>query len=105
MSYTGFSANDEMFYTILPSEPTLALDSVDILYNIVERNLLVHVLHTLGHDLRSAGLVGKKVTLGELGARTLLLIARDFAAPMDGSRRNVLRPVPFPIFDCNQPKI
>ncbi|KAF8515975.1 hypothetical protein BU17DRAFT_76734 [Hysterangium stoloniferum] len=89
---TGFSDNSKIFYTHSPSEPILVLGSVDILYNTLDAKHLGNVLHTLSHDLCSAGLVEKGV-LGELGARTLLLVARDFTAPTENGRRNLLEPV------------
>ncbi|KAF8525579.1 hypothetical protein BU17DRAFT_74439 [Hysterangium stoloniferum] len=89
---TGFSDNSEIFYTHSPSEPILVLGSIDILYNTLDAKRLRNVLHTLSRDLCSAGLVEKGV-LGELGARTLLLVARDFTAPTEKGRRNLLEPV------------
>jgi hypothetical protein len=92
---TGFSTNSERFYTHSPSEPMLVMGSIDILHNTPDPDRLRQVLNTLSRDLCSAGLVEKGV-LGELGARTLILIARDFAAPRDSySRsRDLLKPVP-----------
>ena len=92
---TGFSPHSNAFYTHSPSEPILVMGSIDILYNTQEPDRLRHVLNTLSKDLCGAGLVEKGI-LGELGARTLLLIARDFAAPLHSSRggRNLLKPVP-----------
>jgi hypothetical protein len=56
-------------------------------------------LNTLSKDLCSAGLVEKGIW-GELCARTLLLIARDFAALITGPLRgqNYLKPVPLMFF-------
>ncbi|KAF8525518.1 hypothetical protein BU17DRAFT_62670 [Hysterangium stoloniferum] len=88
---TGFSANGETFYTHSPSEPIFALGSVDILYNTVGTKRLGTVLRTLSNDLYSAGLVEKGI-MGELGARTLL-VARDFAAPLESDFPNILEPV------------
>ncbi|KAF8347980.1 hypothetical protein F5887DRAFT_673723 [Amanita rubescens] len=90
---TGFSPHSHRFYTHSPSEPVLVMGSIDILYNSQEPDRLRRVLNTLSQDLCGAGLIEKGI-LGELGARTLLLIARDFAAPR--SPRNVpnlLKPV------------
>jgi len=55
---------------------------------------LRRVLDTLSRDLLGAGRI-KMGILGELGARTLILIARDFAAPLHSSRggRNLLKPI------------
>ena len=87
---TGFSDNQEIFYTHSPSEPILVLGSAFLLYHGPHQ--WGPVLHTLSHDLCSAGLVEKGV-LGELGARTLLLIARDFASPFENGHPNLLIPV------------
>jgi hypothetical protein len=81
---TGFSANRDIFYTFSPSEPILALASSTILRETAD---LDKVLKTLG-DLCNEGLV-EKVLWGELGARTLLLIARDFAAPVSWRGPNI----------------
>jgi hypothetical protein len=89
---TGFSDNHSIFYTHSPSEPILALGAIDILYNARDSKRLGRVLNTLSADLCSAGLVDKGL-LGELSARILLLIARDYAAPIEQSRRNYLKPV------------
>ncbi|KAK2464125.1 hypothetical protein APHAL10511_003873 [Amanita phalloides] len=91
---TGLTANYDRFCTHSPSEPILVMGTIDILYNIPDSNRLRDVLKTLSRDLCGAGLVDKG-TLGELGARTLLLIARDFAAPFaNPPGRNLLIPVP-----------
>ncbi|KAF8343351.1 hypothetical protein F5887DRAFT_1212483 [Amanita rubescens] len=77
---TGFSTGKDRFYMHAPSEPILAMASIDILYNTSRpADRLRQVLDTLSRDLCGAGLIEKGI-LGELGARTLLLIARDFAA-------------------------
>jgi hypothetical protein len=89
---TGFSTDYKIFYTHSPSEPILVMSSADILHNKSDLDRLQLVLNTLSKDLCSAGLVEKGV-LGELGARTLLLIARDFAAPLHSHSRNLLKPV------------
>ena len=49
-------------------------------------------MNTLSNKLCKSGCVEKGV-LGELGARILLLIARDFAAPVTDKGRNFLQPV------------
>jgi hypothetical protein len=90
---TGFSDNRRTFYTYSPSEPLLTLGAIDLLYN-QEDSLLGQVLNTFSHNLCSVGLVEKGL-LGELGGRTLLLVARDFAAPMraQGFGPDLLKPV------------
>jgi hypothetical protein len=92
---TGFSTDSDRFYTHSPSEPVLVMGSIDILYNTSQPDRLQRVLDTLSRGLCDAGLVEKGV-LGELGARTLILIARDFAAPPHSHSlgRNLLKPVP-----------
>ena len=92
---TGFSPHSDTFYTHSPSEPVLVMGSIGILYNTPEPERLRHVLNTLSKELCGAGLVEKGI-LGELGARILLLVARDFAAPLHSLRdgRNFLKPVP-----------
>ena len=92
---TGFSPHSDTFYTHSPSEPVLVMGSIGILYNTPEPERLRHVLNTLSKELCGAGLVEKGI-LGELGARILLLVARDFAAPLHSLRdgRNLLKPVP-----------
>ncbi|KAF8343352.1 hypothetical protein F5887DRAFT_1212486 [Amanita rubescens] len=96
---TGISTNDDTSYTHSPSEPILVMGSIDILYNTSKPDRLRRVLDTLGRDLCGVGLVEKGV-LGELGARILILIARDFAAPLYSSRggRNLLKPIPLLYF-------
>ena len=91
---TGIPPHSDILYTHSPSEPVLVMGSVDILYNAQEPDRLPQVLNTLSKDLCGAGLVEKGI-LGELGARTLLLIARDFTAPLHSSRNcpNLLKPV------------
>ncbi|KAF8520920.1 hypothetical protein BU17DRAFT_65140 [Hysterangium stoloniferum] len=69
---TSFSANGETFYTHSPSEPILALGSIDI---FVQHRLV------------------EKGILGELAACTLLLIACDFATPLKDNVPNLLEPV------------
>jgi hypothetical protein len=89
---TGFSDNGALFYTHSPSEPILALGSGSILYNQGPPNYLRDSLFTLSKDLCSAGLVEKGI-MGELAARALLLVARDFTAPEHVSGRDLLKPV------------
>ena len=85
---TGFSTNSERFYTHSPSEPMLVMGSIDILHNTLVPDRLQQVLSTLSRDLCSAGLIEKGL-LGELGARALIPIARDFAAPPHSRSRNL----------------
>ena len=90
---TGVSDCKDILYTSSPSEPILALASASIL-NSCGENRWPETLNTLSKDLCSAGLVEKGL-LGELNARILLIVARDFAAPRtDGDgRRDLLQPV------------
>ena len=90
---TGVATNSNGFYTHSPSEPILVMGSIDILYNR-KPDLLGQVLNTLSQGLCGAGLVEKGIW-GELCARLLLLIARDFTAPRHPLRksRNLLKPV------------
>ena len=109
---TGVAARSGTFYTYSPSEPILVLGSFDVLYHVYSQNILPGALNTLSKHLCSAGLVEKGV-MGELGARILLLIARDFAAPSEPCsanpkkiRRHPLKPVPlldfiYKLFDKN----
>jgi hypothetical protein len=92
---TGFSDDHSVCYTHSPSEPVLVLGAIDILYSAPPKRL-GKVLSTLTHDLCRAGLVDKGV-LGELGARILLLTARDYAAPTKPFR-NLLEPVRLLVF-------
>ena len=89
---TGISTDSRVFYTYSPSEPLLVLGAVDILY--ADDRHWAQVLDTFSQELCSAGLVEKGL-LGELAARTLLIIARDFTAPKknSGHGRNLLQPV------------
>ena len=90
---TGCSPNGEMWYTYSPSEPILVLGSLHYLYSEAKHKLAPS-LETLSRDLCSAGLVEKGL-LGELCARTLILVARDFAAPLGADcTRDFLQPVP-----------
>jgi len=91
---TGISDDRRTLYTYSPSEPILVLGAIDILHNPEDDKRLGQVLGTFSKQLCSAGLVENGL-IGELGARILLLLARDFAAPMvRGRGRNLLKPVP-----------
>jgi hypothetical protein len=96
---TGCSDTSPAFFTHSPSEPILVLASADILYNTNDKNRLAEVLDVLSRSLCRSGLVEKGI-LGELIARTLLLIARDFAAPKKGKGRYLLVPVTVMNFLC-----
>jgi hypothetical protein len=88
---TGVSSDHRVLYTYSPSEPVLVLGAVDIIYKKAKR--WGPVLNTFSKHLCEAGLVEKGL-IGELGARTLLLIARDFTAPKaSGEGRDLLKPV------------
>ncbi|KAM6495125.1 hypothetical protein JOM56_009748 [Amanita muscaria] len=89
----GLTANRSILYTHSPSEPILVLASANLMCNQKDKKRLAKVLTTLTKDLCSAGLVEKGL-LGELFARTLLLIARDFTAPLGKNGvPNLLQPV------------
>jgi len=87
----GFSPKGDRFYTHSPSEPVLVMGSINLLHRSKSGDL-PQVLNTLSRDLCGAGLVEKGI-LGELAARTLLLIARDFAAPRGLHGPDLLKPV------------
>ena len=89
---TSITANCGGFNTHSPSKPVLVMGSIILLYN--EPGHLGEVLNTFSQSLCGAGLVEKGMW-GELCARTLLLIARDFAAPRHSSlkHQNYLKPV------------
>jgi hypothetical protein len=89
---TGFSDNHLLFYTHSPSEPLLVLGAANIMYDSSDPKRPAKILATLSKDLCHAGLVDKG-HLGELCARILLLTARDYAAPIHDSHRNLLKPV------------
>ena len=90
---TGISADRRTFHTYSPSEPILVLGAINILHNTGDVKRLGRVLDTFSKHLCSAGVVKKGLT-GELGAWVLLLLARDFATPVEGRRGpNLLRPV------------
>ncbi len=87
----GLSDDGAMFYTHSPSEPMLALGGAHLLYDKTNQVVdpLPTTLGTFCVDLCSAGLVEKGI-MGELAARTLLLVARDFTGPMQGGHRDLL---------------
>ena len=91
---TGFSDKPRTLHTHSPSEPLLTLGAIHLLYNEMGGSRLRQVLNTFSKDLCSSGLI-EKGPLGELGGRTLLLTARDFAAPMRVTAlgRDLLKPV------------
>jgi hypothetical protein len=88
---TGISPESKALYTYSPSEPVLALAATRLLFAIP--GSWARVLDTLSERLCQSGLIEKGLT-GELGARTLLLIARDLAAPKENNRPDFLKPVP-----------
>ena len=88
---TGITPMCDGFNTHSPSEPVLVMGSINLLYN--KPDVLGEVLNTFSQSLCGAGLVEKGMW-GELCARTLLLIARDFTAPFSLKGRNYLKPVP-----------
>ena len=90
----GRTNNGDMFYTHSPSEPMLALGSAHLLYDSKNQdvNPLPTTLQTFCVDLCSPGLVEKGI-MGELAARTLLLVARDFSVPIQDHNRDLLTPV------------
>lgn len=92
---SGFSDNHALFYTHSPSEPLLALGAAAIMNDCTDPKRLGKILATLSQALCAASLVDKG-NLGELCARILLLIARDYVAPIRDSprkSRNLLKPV------------
>jgi hypothetical protein len=86
---TGFSENHLLFYTHSPSEPLLALGAAMIMYDPADPKRLKKILSTLSKDLCGAGLVNKG-DLGELCARILLLLARDYVTTIHW---DLLKPV------------
>ena len=86
----GLSDNGALFYTHSPSEPMLALGASSLLYDTKKQ--LPDSLKTLSVDLCGAGIVEKGI-MGELAARTLLLVARDFTVTMKDQNRDLLKPV------------
>jgi hypothetical protein len=89
---TGFSTNQALFYTHTPSEPTLVLAAISLLYKHDGKQYPAS-LDTLSRDLCSAGLVEKGL-LGELAARILILTARDFTSSRDNFPFGFLKPIP-----------
>jgi hypothetical protein len=90
---TGVAPNGSTLYTYSPSEPILALAAASILHDRVRDDRVRDrgwgpVLDTFSKNLCKSGLVEKGL-LGELAARTLLIIARDFATPDP----NLLNPI------------
>jgi hypothetical protein len=85
---TGVSLDHRAFYTYSPSEPILTLAAAEIIY--CEDKPWARILDNFSNDLCKAGLVEKGL-LGELGARTLLLIARDFTAPKSDRQPDLLQ--------------
>ena len=97
---TSVAARCNGFNTHSPSEPLLVVGSIKLMYHESER--LGEVLNIFSQSLCAAGLVEKGMW-GERCARTLLLIARDFAAPPYSTLnpRNYLKPVPLMNFLIN----
>jgi hypothetical protein len=71
---TGISPDRRVLYTYLPSEPILVLAAASIIY----KRGWKPILDAFSKRLCRAGLVDKGL-MGELAARILLIIARDFA--------------------------
>ena len=91
---TGMSDDRRTFYTYSPSEPILVLGAINILYNTKDTMRLGQVLDTFSEGMCRFGLIEKGL-IGELGARVLLILARDFAIPKVPERgRNPLKLVP-----------
>ena len=98
---TGISPKPIAFYTNSPSEPILALAATRALF-ASDDNLKDHwatSLDTFTRKLCSSGAVEKGL-LGELAARTLLLVTRDFAAQTKDEYEgpDMLEPVSFLLF-------
>jgi hypothetical protein len=70
----GISPDRRAFYTSSPSEPVLVLGATNLIY----KTTWPLIIRTLNQELCAAGLIEKGL-VGELAARTLLLIARDYA--------------------------
>ena len=70
----------------------LALGAIDRLYNTTNLKLWANVLETFSQDLCTPGLIDTG-DLGELVARTLFILARDYAAPLNPQGRDLLKPV------------
>jgi hypothetical protein len=90
---TGFAQDERTFYTYSPSEPMLALAAAELLYND-KNDVLGQVLDTFSMNLCGSGLV-EKGPFGGLVGRTILIVARDLAAPKkaNGYSPNLLTPV------------
>ncbi|KAF8329745.1 uncharacterized protein EI90DRAFT_2923766, partial [Cantharellus anzutake] len=73
---TGLSFGGLAFHTNSPSEPILSLGAASLLHGLKWNG----ALETLALKLCSKGLVAKG-HVGELAARFLLLVARDYTAP------------------------
>ena len=70
----------------------LALGAVDRLYNTAKPKSWAAVLNTFSKDLCTHGLIDKG-DLGELVARMLFILARDYAAPFYSLVPDLLKPV------------
>jgi hypothetical protein len=70
----GISPDRRAFYTSSPSEPVLVLGTTNLIY----KTTWPLIIRTLNQELCAAGLIEKGL-VGELAARALLLIARDYA--------------------------
>jgi hypothetical protein len=79
---TGISDYRRIFYIYSPSEPIPVLGAVNNLYSGADDKRFGQVLDAFSKHLCSAGFVEKGL-IGELGARILLILARDFAASME----------------------
>src|SRR5262245_29214084 len=88
---TGFSINQASFYTHTPSEPTLVLAAISLLYKGDSKRYPAS-LAKLSHDMCSAGLIEKGLS-GELAARILLLTARDYASSKDSFPFGFVKPI------------
>jgi hypothetical protein len=87
---TSVSSDGREFHTHSPSEPVLVLGAIDILYKTPG---WAPILNTFCTTLCEGGLVEKGL-LGELGARMVMLIARDFASPRRNKISDVLQLIP-----------
>ncbi|KDR70163.1 hypothetical protein GALMADRAFT_103308 [Galerina marginata CBS 339.88] len=95
--FGGMSDDHRNFKTISPSEPILVLGAVKLLYSAKDHeertNRIAQVLDTLSNTLFRGRLLEKGLP-GEIGARILVLLARDFAAPEKDGSLDILTPVP-----------
>jgi hypothetical protein len=89
---SSMSPDHRAFSTFSPSEPILVQAAAEILH--CEDKPWGPVLDTFSNGLCKPGLVEVGL-VGELGARTLLVIARDFTAPKtaSGGLPDLLQPV------------